>query len=246
MTEKVPFGFQRVDPEQKTSLVRAVFERVAGRYDLMNDIMSLGVHRLWKDHLIRAIHSQPGHRLLDVAGGTGDVSFRFLQACPGSTAIVCDINQAMLSAGRQRSQARQYSARLDWVCGDAAQLPFPDHSFDTYTISFGLRNVTDIACALREAHRVLKPGGGYFCLEFSKVKWPLLDQIYKHYSFGVIPQWGEWIAKDRAAYQYLVESIARFPDQETLGGLMREAGFAQVSYDNLSGGIAAIHAGWKV
>lgn len=244
------FGFKKVTPQEKSKEVDSVFKRVASRYDLMNDVMSLGIHRLWKHKLIEMIRPRPGMHLLDVAGGTGDIAIRFLNAskqyAPHAQATVCDRNEAMIVEGRDKALDAGITHHLDWVCADAAALPFDDQTFDTYSISFGLRNVTDIPSALKEAYRVLKPGGQYFCLEFSKVENPWFQKAYEEYSFRLIPRIGAWIAQDRDAYQYLVESIARFPDQEELLGLIQTAGFQQTSYVNLSNGIVAIHSGIKV
>ena len=241
------FGYREVDPGEKTGLVRDVFDRVARRYDLMNDLMSGGVHRLWKDQLIAAIRPRPGATLLDVAGGTGDISFRYLdRAGPAARAIVCDINESMLRVGRDRAIDRGLVSGIEWACGDAEALPIADRSVDVYTIAFGLRNVTGIDAALAEARRVLKPGGRFFCLEFSRVTVPLLRQAYELYSFTVIPQLGAVVARDRDSYRYLVESIRRFPDQESLVSRMEQAGLEKCRYRNLSGGIAAIHSAWRL
>jgi demethylmenaquinone methyltransferase/2-methoxy-6-polyprenyl-1,4-benzoquinol methylase len=234
------FGDRQVDPAEKTGLVRGVFNRVAGRYDLMNDLMSAGVHRLWKAEFIRALSPRPHETLLDVAAGTGDIAAGWRKA-GGGPALLCDINAAMLGQGRDRAMDRGRIAGLSWAVGNAECLPFSDRSFDAYTIAFGLRNVTDIDAALSEARRVLKPGGRFFCLEFSRVAIAPLRPIYERYSDIVIPKLGEVVAKDRASYVYLVESIRRFPDQETLIGRMEQAGFAFSAYRNLSAGIAAIH-----
>lgn len=246
-TEGRWFGYQPVDPDQKAGKVRAVFDSVAKNYDLMNDLMSGGVHRLWKTELVRRIAPRPGMTLLDVAGGTGDVSFRFLdQAGEGARAIVCDINHSMLSVGRDRAVDRNRLGGIHWACGDAERLPLPDRSVDAYTIAFGLRNVTRIDVALREAHRVLKPGGRFFCLEFSHVSQPLLKAAYDRYSFDVLPRLGQLVAGDRDSYQYLVESIRRFPDQPSLARRMEAAGLARPRWTDLTGGVAAIHSGWRV
>ncbi|GAB5389256.1 MAG: bifunctional demethylmenaquinone methyltransferase/2-methoxy-6-polyprenyl-1,4-benzoquinol methylase UbiE [Alphaproteobacteria bacterium] len=242
--EAAEFGYRPVDPTQKAGLVREVFDSVASRYDLMNDLMSGGIHRLWKHELIRLIRPRPGEHLLDVAGGTGDVAFAFLKAArTGGKATVCDINPSMLRVGRDRAINRGLIDGLDWVCGSAESLPMPDQSVDVYTIAFGLRNVTHIDDALAEAKRVLKPGGRFYCLEFSHVGLPLLRQAYDAWSFIMIPRIGELVAGDRDSYQYLVESIRRFPRQEELADRMRDAGFSAASWRNLTGGIAAIHIG---
>jgi demethylmenaquinone methyltransferase/2-methoxy-6-polyprenyl-1,4-benzoquinol methylase len=240
------FGFQEVPETEKAGMVHGVFSRVASRYDLMNDLMSGGVHRLWKDAMMDWLAPRDGQHLLDVAGGTGDVAFRFLKRAPGARATVLDMTEPMLIEGRQRAEAAQLSDRLDWVVGDAMALPFPDRSFDVYTISFGIRNVTRIPDALAEAHRVLKLGGRLMVLEFSRIPNDLLQWAYDRYSFGVIPAMGQMVTGDRASYQYLVESIRKFPDQETFAGMIRAAGFAQVKYRNLTMGVAALHSGWKV
>jgi demethylmenaquinone methyltransferase/2-methoxy-6-polyprenyl-1,4-benzoquinol methylase len=240
------FGFRDVPEGDKAGMVHGVFSRVASRYDLMNDLMSAGIHRLWKDAMMDWLAPRPGQRLLDVAGGTGDIAFRFLRRARGATAVVCDMTEGMLAEGRRRAEAAQLGERLEWVAGDAMALPFPDRSFDTYTISFGIRNVTRIADALAEAFRVLRPGGRLMVLEFSKVPNPGLAWIYDRYSFSVIPAMGQAVTGDRESYQYLVESIRRFPDQESFAGMVRAAGFAQVAYRNLTMGVAALHSGWKL
>lgn len=240
------FGFQDVPEAEKAGMVHGVFSRVASKYDVMNDLMSGGVHRLWKDAMMDWLAPRPGQRLLDVAGGTGDVAFRFLKRAAGTTAVVCDLTEPMLIEGRKRAEAEQQSDRLDWVIGDAMALPFPDASFDVYTISFGIRNVTRIADALTEAYRVLRPGGRLMVLEFSHIPNDLLQKAYDLYSFNVIPVMGQVVAGDRDSYQYLVESIRKFPDQETFAGMIRAAGFGQVKYRNLTMGVAALHSGWKL
>jgi demethylmenaquinone methyltransferase/2-methoxy-6-polyprenyl-1,4-benzoquinol methylase len=208
--------------------------------------MSGGMHRLWKEAMMDWLAPRPGQRLLDVAGGTGDVAFRFLGRAPGSQAVVCDMTESMLIAGRQRAEADQMAGSLDWVVGDAMALPFADATFDTYTISFGIRNVTRIADALAEAYRVLRPGGRLMVLEFSQIPNDLLQKAYDLYSFNVIPVMGQVVAGDRDSYQYLVESIRKFPDQDTFASMIRRAGFEQVNYRNLTMGIAALHSGWKI
>ena len=240
------FGFQTVDEAEKAGMVHGVFSRVASKYDIMNDVMSGGVHRLWKDAMMDWLAPRPGQKLLDVAGGTGDVAFRFLKRAPLATATVLDLTEPMLVAGRQRAEAEQMAERLEWVVGDAMALPFAANSFDVYTISFGIRNVTRIADALSEAYRVLRPGGRLMVLEFSQVPNPALQWAYDRYSFNVIPLMGQIIVGDRASYQYLVESIRKFPDQETFAGMIRAAGFGQVKYRNLTMGVAALHSGWKL
>ena len=240
------FGFRTVAEEEKAGMVHGVFTRVANRYDLMNDLMSAGIHRLWKDAMMDWLAPRPGQRLLDVAGGTGDIAFRFLRRAPGATATVLDMTESMLVEGQKRAEAENLAGRLDWVVGDAMALPFPDNSFDVYTISFGIRNVTRIEDALAEAFRVLRPGGRIMVLEFSQLPNPLMQWAYDRYSFNVIPAMGRVVTGDRDSYQYLVESIRRFPDQESFARMIRQAGFAQVKYRNLTMGVAALHSGWKI
>ena len=250
------FGYREVDAREKPSLVRGVFQSVAGRYDLMNDLMSGGIHRLWKGAMVDWLNPRPGMTLLDTAGGTGDIAFRVLdrldsQGGPSDEGgdggvIVCDLTAEMLSVGRDRAVDRGLLKGISWVCGDAERLPLPDRSVSAYTIAFGLRNVTDIARALREARRVLKPGGRFLCLEFSHVVAPLFAELYDQYSFRVLPAMGAAVAGDRESYVYLAESIRRFPPQEELAGMLTGAGLSQVRYRNLSGGIAALHSGWRI
>ena len=240
------FGFRTVAEEDKAGLVHGVFSSVASRYDVMNDLMSVGIHRLWKTALMDWLAPRDGQRLLDVAGGTGDVAFRFLERAPGASVTVCDMTESMLVEGRKRAEAGTCADRLSWVTGDAMALPFPDNSFDRYTISFGIRNVTRVIDALREAHRVLRPGGRLVVLEFSQIPVPALQWAYDRYSFNVIPEMGRMVTGDRDSYQYLVESIRKFPDQESFAALIREAGFGRVQWRNLSMGIAALHSGWKI
>jgi len=243
------FGFRPVEPDERQGLVNQVFARVADRYDLMNDLMSGGLHRLWKDDLIAWLSPRKDRafRLIDVAGGTGDIAMRFLKATsPQATAAICDISGEMIDAGRRRFAGTELARRLTLVQGNAEALPFADCSFDAYTIAFGIRNVTDRARALQEAFRVLRPGGRFLCLEFSQVQAPFLDSVYQMYSFHVIPRLGDLVAGDRDSYQYLVESIARFPDQDTFAEEVAAAGFSRVRYRNLTGGIAAIHSGWRL
>lgn len=240
------FGERIVREDEKAGLVHGVFSNVASKYDVMNDVMSIGVHRLWKDAMMDWLAPRNGQRLLDVAGGTGDIAFRFLRRAPGATAVVTDMTEPMLIEGRQRAEAETFSDRLEWVTGDAMALPFNEAAFDVYTISFGIRNVTRIDDALSEAYRVLKPGGRLMVLEFSQLPNDGLQRLYDLYSFNVIPQMGRVIAGDRDSYQYLVESIRQFPDQERFAGMILQAGFDQVKYRNLSMGIAALHSAWKL
>lgn len=242
--DQTHFGFKDVPVAEKASLVREVFDSVAGRYDLMNDMMSLGVHRLWKSAMIDWLAPRPGMSLLDVGGGTGDIAFRFLDK-GGKDVSVVDINHEMLSVGRDRAFDHGILDNIRWINGDAEDLPIPSNSVDAYTIAFCIRNVTHIESALSEARRVLKPGGRFLCLEFSTVDLPVLEKIYDAYSFSVLPVLGEKIADDREAYQYLAESIRRFPDQETFAEMIGEAGLSQVKYRNMSGGIAALHSAWR-
>ena len=250
-TEQASFGFRDVPAAEKAGMVRHVFESVAPRYDLMNDLMSGGVHRLWKNTLVDVLNPRPGEKFLDVAGGTGDIAFRIARrqvekgaAAPDVT--VCDINTAMLSVGRDRAADRGLLKGITWTTGDAERLPFPDASFDAYTIAFGLRNVTDIDQALREAVRVLRPGGRYYCLEFSKVTSPPLARAYDAYSSRALPLLGRFVARDAESYQYLHESIRRFPPQRELAQRMRDAGFANVAWRDMTLGVVALHSGWRV
>jgi demethylmenaquinone methyltransferase/2-methoxy-6-polyprenyl-1,4-benzoquinol methylase len=250
----VPFGYSDIPAAAKAGRVRAVFESVASRYDIMNDLMSGGIHRLWKNVMVDWLRPQAGQDLLDVAGGTGDIAFRIV-ARRGRDAsgklTVLDLTPEMLQVGRDRATDRGLNCApgdtsLQWVCGDAQALPLRDSSQDGYTIAFGLRNVTHIENALAEARRVLKPGGRFLCLEFSRVVLPVFDRLYDLYSFEALPALGARIAGDREAYLYLAESIRRFPPQEDLCDLLRQAGFGQVRYRNLSGGIAALHSAWRI
>ncbi len=245
--EKVThFGFKTVPEADKARQVRGVFDAVAKRYDIMNDLMSGGVHRLWKAALIDWMNPAPASHLLDVAGGTGDIAFRFLdKAGEGARVTVCDINAEMIMVGRDRA-LDQGRLALGWSVGDAETLPFKDRSVDYVTIAFGIRNVTRIPLALKEMRRVLKPGGRFMCLEFSKVVLPGLDKVYEEYSFQMIPRIGKLVAGNADAYQYLVESIRRFPDQETFARMIAQAGFDRVQVRNLTGGIAAIHSAWRL
>jgi len=245
------FGFQDVDPAEKPGLVRGVFDRVARRYDLMNDLMSAGVHRIWKDMVAARLNPRPGETIIDCAGGTGDMAIRFARLArraqlraggEDARIFVVDYNAEMVAAGRERGGAPE----IAWSVGDAQRLPLPDACADAYVIAFGIRNVTDISAALGEARRVLKPGGRFLCLEFSRPVTEPLRAAYDAYSFKVIPKVGQWVAGDREAYQYLVESIRRFPDQARFAQLMREAGFDQVGWTNFTGGVAALHQGWAL
>jgi demethylmenaquinone methyltransferase/2-methoxy-6-polyprenyl-1,4-benzoquinol methylase len=244
------FGYRQVPEDDRQTLVNRVFATVAERYDLMNDLMSGGLHRLWKDELIAAFNPPRGdrpYRLLDVAGGTGDVAIRYARASgPQATAVLCDISPEMIEVGQRRVCEAGLADRISFTQGNAEALAFPDRSFDAYTIAFGIRNVTHIDKALTEAFRVLKTGGRFLCLEFSQVQVPILDRLYDFHSFEVIPRLGAIAAGDAEPYRYLVESIRKFPNQERFAGMIRAAGFGRVSYRNLTGGIAAIHSGWKL
>jgi demethylmenaquinone methyltransferase / 2-methoxy-6-polyprenyl-1,4-benzoquinol methylase len=243
------FGFAPVDPGDKQDKVNEVFHKVAKRYDVMNDLMSAGMHRLWKDAFVAwlAPPKRDGWNVLDVAGGTGDIAFKIIEASNGKAhATVLDINGSMLEVGRDRAEKRKLADAADFVEANAEALPFPDKSFDAYTIAFGIRNVPRIDVALSEAFRVLKPGGRFMCLEFSEVDMPLLDRFYDSWSFNAIPRIGKAVTGDGDSYQYLVESIRKFPNQESFAAMIRKAGFERVSYRNYSGGIAAVHSGWKL
>ncbi len=254
--DTVSFGFEQVTPDEKVDRVKGVFRSVASKYDVMNDFMSAGVHRLWKHDTMNRLNPQPGERHLDVAGGTGELARAFLKLADEAgkrrgdkriaTAIVCDINDAMLEAGKARGDNAEWEGRLDWVCADGSALPYPDRSFDALTISFGIRNFADRFAGLREFKRVLKPGGRLAVLEFSQMTAPMLQKAYDVYSFNVIPEVGKIVTGDRDSYQYLVESIRQFPDQETFKAEIESAGFSNVSVTNFSGGIAALHFGWAI
>ena len=243
--ESTKFGERRVSPEEKTGLVRGVFDSVADNYDLMNDLMSGGLHRVWKDRFVRLIRPRSNMKFIDVAGGTGDIAFRIRKRAPKAHITVYDLNQNMLDVGRDRAIDKGWVDGFSWECGNAEKLPHPDNTFDVYTIAFGLRNVTRIDNALKEAYRVLKPGGRFLCLEFSHVREPVLSKAYDFYSYNIIPKIGAAVARDRASYQYLVESIRTFPKQEILKNRMESAGFKNCSFSNLSAGIVAIHRGYK-
>ena len=244
------FGFRTVRAAEKQGLVNRVFRDVAQRYDLMNDLMSAGVHRLWKDAMVAWLappRSGRAWETLDMAGGTGDIALRIAHRSAGhARVLVADINDAMLGEGRRRAADDAYGSRLEFACMNAERLALEDARFDAYTIAFGIRNVPDLDAALAEACRVLKPGGRFLCLEFSQVTVPLLDDIYERWSFDVIPRIGEMVAGDRAAYQYLVESIRRFPDQEAFSARIKAAGFSRVTHRNLTGGIAAMHSAFRL
>jgi demethylmenaquinone methyltransferase/2-methoxy-6-polyprenyl-1,4-benzoquinol methylase len=243
--ETASFGFKRVEAEAKEGMVRGVFSSVAGNYDIMNDLMSGGMHRLWKNDFVSRVHASKQAAILDLAGGTGDIAVR-LKKRTGAEITVCDINHDMLKAGRARQFDASESEGLRWVCGNAEHLPVPDQSLDIITIAFGLRNVTHIQQALNDAYRALKPGGQFLCLEFSKVSTPLLAKLYDAYSFNVIPKIGGLVAHDKDSYQYLVESIRMFPAQKELVAMMEKAGFGRVRYSNLTMGVVAIHQGWRI
>ncbi|HVE00861.1 MAG TPA: class I SAM-dependent methyltransferase [Sphingomicrobium sp.] len=243
MTDKVNFGDELVSPEEKTQRVGAVFSSVARRYDVMNDLMSGGLHRRWKDRFVARVKPRAGERILDMAGGTGDVAFRL--ARHGARVTVADINADMLDVGKQRSKQRGIDG-LEWQVENAEALSFANSSFDAYSIAFGIRNVTDIPAALREAHRVLKRGGRFYCLEFSTSEWPGFAQIYEAWASNVIPRIGKVVADDEASYRYLVESIRRFPKPEAFRRMIEEAGFVRTAAEPLLGGLVAIHSGWKI
>ena len=240
------FGYQTVPEGEKAGRVQGVFNSVASKYDIMNDVMSAGIHRIWKEAMMDWLAPRAGQTLLDVAGGTGDISFKFLKRAGHGHATVLDLTEPMLVEGRKRAEADRMADSLDWVVGDAMALPFEDNTFDVYTISFGIRNVTRPQQALAEAYRVLKPSGRLMVLEFSQLPNEGMQKLYDLYSFNVIPRMGQMIAGDRDSYQYLVESIRKFPDQETFLAMIREAGFEQARYRNLTMGVACLHSGWKL
>jgi demethylmenaquinone methyltransferase/2-methoxy-6-polyprenyl-1,4-benzoquinol methylase len=237
------FGYRPVAPDEKTRLVGQVFSKVARRYDLMNDLMSAGQHRLWKNRFVAAVRPRRGEQILDLAGGTGDIAFRL--AGSGAEVTVADINPDMLAVGRERAEKRSV-AGLVFEVANAEAMPFPDDSFDAVTIAFGIRNVTDMAAALRDIHRVLRWGGRFFCLEFSTTQWPGFSRLYDLYSMEVVPRLGEVVARDRESYRYLVESIRKFPGMQAFAQMITEAGFARVSATPILGGAVAIHSGWKI
>lgn len=243
MSDTVSFGYQEVAPDEKTRRVGEVFSSVARRYDIMNDAMSGGMHRLWKDRFVRRVKPRAGEQILDMAGGTGDIAFRLADA--GASVTVADINPQMLEVGMGRAQARGFDT-LVWAEANAEKLTFPDRFFDAYTIAFGIRNVTDIPAALREAHRVLRRGGRFFCLEFSTTLWPGFAEAYDFYSHRIVPKVGKLIAHDEESYRYLIESIRRFPNMPTFERMIGEAGFVQTKVEPMLGGLVAIHSGWKI
>ena len=245
--DRASFGYRDVPAAEKAGMVARVFESVAPRYDLMNDLMSGGVHRLWKNALVDVLNPRAGEKVLDVAGGTGDIAFRIVERVGDAADVtVCDINPAMLEVGRDRAVDRGLLRGLTWTTGDAEALPFPDRAFDAYTIAFGLRNVTDIDKALAEAHRVLRPGGRFYCLEFSKVTSRPVGRVYDAYSERALPFFGRVIARDAESYRYLHESIRRFPSQRDLAARMRAAGLERVAWRNMTLGVVALHSGWRI
>ncbi len=243
MNETVSFGYDNVTPREKTARVGAVFSSVASRYDLMNDAMSAGMHRLWKDRFVRRVKPRSGELILDMAGGTGDIAFRMQKS--GALITVADINPDMLDVGMARAQTRDIGG-LSWSEQNAEVLSFDDRSFDAYTIAFGIRNVTHIDKALSEAHRVLKRGGRFYCLEFSTTLWPGFAEIYDAYSHKIVPKLGRLLANDEDSYRYLIESIRRFPDMARFEAMIRSAGFVQTRVEPMLGGLVAIHSGWKI
>jgi len=253
-SSEADFGFRRVPEADKAPLVRGVFDSVATRYDLMNDLMSGGIHRLWKAEMIAWLKPRAGQRLIDVAGGTGDIARRALPALvsgergagQGGGVAVCDVNTRMLEIGRARALDDGILAGIEFICGDAERLPFADRSFDLYTIAFGIRNVTRLGRALAEARRVLKPGGRFLCLEFTPSVFPPLQPVYDFYSFRILPLLGQIVTGDRAAYSYLAESIRRFPAPDAFSGMIAEAGLDQVRFRTLTGGVAALHSAWRL
>ncbi len=243
MNDTVSFGYEDVTPTEKTARVRGVFSSVASRYDIMNDAMSAGMHRVWKDRFVRRVKPKRDEQILDMAGGTGDIAFRLAEH--GAAVTVADINPEMLEVGMGRAQQRGIDG-LVWTEANAEVLTFPDRFFDAYTIAFGIRNVTDIPAALREAHRVLRRGGRFYCLEFSTTLWPGFAEVYDAYSHKVVPKLGQLLAQDADSYRYLIESIRRFPDMPTFEAMIRDAGFVQTRVEPMLGGLVAIHSGWKI
>ena len=240
------FGFSRVRSKDKSNLVKKIFENVSGRYDLMNDFMSLGIHRVWKESMLDWLAPRRGQSLIDVAGGTGDIAFNFIRrAKSGANATILDLTESMMIEGKKKTIDLPEESKINWVCGDAMRMPFSNSTFDVYTISFGIRNVTDISKTLSEAYRVLKPGGRLMILEFSSVNNDLISWIYDKYSFNIIPKLGEFVSNDRESYQYLVESIRKFPNQEKFSEMIINEGFRKVKYRDLTFGIAALHSAWK-
>ena len=240
------FGFSRVKSKDKSNLVKKIFENVSGRYYLMNDFMSLGIHRVWKKSMLDWLAPRRGQSLIDVAGGTGDIAFNFIKrAKTGSSATILDLTESMMIEGKKKTIDLPEESQINWVCGDAMRMPFSDSTFDVYTISFGIRNVTNISKTLSEAYRVLKPGGRLMILEFSSVNNDLISWIYDKYSFNIIPKLGEFVSNDRESYQYLVESIRKFPNQEKFSEMIINEGFRKVKYRDLTFGIAALHSAWK-
>lgn len=240
------FGFSRVKSKDKSNLVKKIFENVSGRYDLMNDFMSLGIHRVWKKSMLDWLAPRRGQSLIDVAGGTGDIAFNFIKrAKTGANATILDLTESMMIEGKKKTIDLPEETQINWVCGDAMRMPFSDSTFDVYTISFGIRNVTNISKTLSEAYRVLKPGGRLMILEFSSVNNDLISWIYDKYSFNIIPKLGEFVSNDRESYQYLVESIRKFPNQEKFSEMIINEGFRKVKYRDLTFGIAALHSAWK-
>ena len=240
------FGFSRVRSKDKSNLVKKLFDNVSGRYDLMNDFMSLGIHRVWKESMLDWLAPRRGQSLIDVAGGTGDIAFNFIKrAKSGVNATILDLTESMMIEGKKKTIDLPEESQINWVCGDAMRMPFSNSTFDVYTISFGIRNVTDISKTLSEAYRVLKPGGRLMILEFSSVNNDLISWIYDKYSFNIIPKLGEFVSNDRESYQYLVESIRKFPNQEKFSEMIINEGFRKVKYRDLTFGIAALHSAWK-
>ncbi len=243
ITDTVSFGYEDIPASEKTARVGGVFSNVAAKYDLMNDAMSGGMHRLWKDRFVRRVKPRDGEQILDMAGGTGDIAFRMEPS--GASITVADINPQMLEVGMQRAQQRGIDG-LVWTEANAETLTFPDKFFDAYTIAFGIRNVTDIPRALREAHRVLRRGGRFYCLEFSTTQWPGFAEVYDAYSHKMVPKLGQLLAQDADSYRYLIESIRRFPKMPQFKAMIGEAGFVQTKVEPLLGGLVAIHSGWKI
>ena len=240
------FGFSRVKSKDKSNLVKKLFENVSGRYDLMNDFMSLGIHRVWKESMLDWLAPRRGQSLIDVAGGTGDIAFNFIKrAKSGANATILDLTESMMIEGKKKNIDLPEESQINWICGDAMSIPFNNNTFDVYTISFGIRNVTNISKTLSEAYRVLKPGGRLMILEFSSVNNDLISWIYDKYSFNIIPKLGEFVSNDRESYQYLVESIRKFPNQEKFSEMIINEGFRKVKYRDLTFGIAALHSAWK-